>query len=203
MTWSIVADGTDIPASGEIPGESSNPSNLVAFLSAFYGTVTADTNYTDEVWFPHFSSTFERWSELSGLTFVYVPYDDGISLAGPSGVLGVRADVRIGGHAIDGNSGVLGYSSFPNYGEMVLDTADTSYLSAGNAISPADCQNILELLFEFSAQCGLDWEVVGLSRVISQSAVVLQIFMSELVARSSVFRPIFRCPGRLRHSRVS
>jgi len=107
VTWSIVADGTSVPASGEISGESSDPSNLVSSLNGYFGTVTADTNYTDEVWFPHFASTFERWSELSGITFVYVSYDDGISLAGPSGVLGVRADVRIGGHRIDGNSGVL------------------------------------------------------------------------------------------------
>ena len=77
VTWSIVADGTPIPAMGGISGESSDSSNLVAFLSGIYGTVTADTNYTDEVWFSHLQSTFDRWSELSGLTFTYVAYDDG------------------------------------------------------------------------------------------------------------------------------
>ena len=63
VTWSIVPDGTAVPAMGGISGESSDPSNLVSFLSSIYGTVTADTNFTDEVWFQHFESTFDRWSD--------------------------------------------------------------------------------------------------------------------------------------------
>ncbi len=134
LTWSIVPDGTPVGAMGGVSGESSDPSNLVAFLSGVYGTVTADTNYTDEVWFSHFQSTFARWSELSGITYVYVGYDDGASLATAPGVLGVRADVRIGGHRIDGNSGVLAYNFYPENGDMVIDTVETSYPGTGNAI---------------------------------------------------------------------
>jgi len=44
-----------------------------------------------------------------------------------SGVLGVRGDVRISGHFIDGNSGVLAYNFFPNFGDMVIDTGDNTY----------------------------------------------------------------------------
>ena len=127
-------DGTPIGALSGVSGESTDPSNLVAFMSSIYGTVTADTDYTDEVWFTHFQSTYDRWSELSGITYVYVSYDDGATFAGAAGASGLRADVRIGGHRIDGNSGVLAYSFYPNNAEMVIDTADTNYPSTGNAI---------------------------------------------------------------------
>ena len=161
VTWSIVADGTAIPAFGGVSGESADPSNLISFLNGVYGTVTPDTNYTDEVWFPYFQSTFDRWSDLSGITYVYVTYDDGFSLNGPAGSLGARADVRIGGHSIDGNSGVLAYNFFPNNGEMVIDTSDTSYTSGGNQLR---LRNVLA----HESGHGL-----GLQHVISSTSVIL------------------------------
>ena len=136
VTWSIVPDGTPIPALGGIGGESADPSDLVSFLGGIYGVNTPDTNYTDEIWFAHFESIFDRWSELSGVTYVYEPNDDGAAFTSFSssapGVLGVRGDARIGGHLIDGNSGVLAYNFFPNHGEMVIDTADNFYSTTSN-----------------------------------------------------------------------
>ncbi|NNF07688.1 MAG: matrixin family metalloprotease [Candidatus Eisenbacteria bacterium] len=134
LTWSIVPDGTNIDG---FAGEPSSPSNLVARLGSIYGVSTADTNYLDEPWFHLFAETFDRWSELSGIDYVYEPADDGadfssFSSANP-GVLGVRGDVRIGGHPIDGNSGVLGYNFFPNNSEMVLDTDDTFFNNVSNS----------------------------------------------------------------------
>ena len=35
--------------------------------------------------------------------------------------------MRIGGVFIDGNSGVLAYNYFPDYGDMVLDTGDGNF----------------------------------------------------------------------------
>ncbi len=134
VTWGIVADGTPIPALGGIVTESDDPSNLVAFLNGIYGTVTPDSDYTDEAWFAHFQSTFDRWSALSGVTYVYAAYDDGAAFSTSKGILSVRADVRIGGHYIDGNSGNLAHNFYPNKGDMVIDTADTLYPSTGNAI---------------------------------------------------------------------
>src|SRR5690606_24557706 len=55
LTWSIVPDGTPIPSAPGI-NEPAAPSNLITYLSGIYGVVTADTNYTDEVWFPLFES---------------------------------------------------------------------------------------------------------------------------------------------------
>ena len=119
-----------------VSGETADGSSLVAFLNGIYGTVTADTNYTDEVWFPHFQSSFDRWSELTGITYVYAAYDDGANLTSfaslAPGVLGLRADVRIGGHGIDGNSGVVAYNVYPDNGEMVIDTPDSFYNTTSN-----------------------------------------------------------------------
>jgi hypothetical protein len=118
ITWSIVPDGT--PITGAI-GEPAAPSNLRAFLNAIYGN--------ESVWLPIFQSVFDRWADLTGTSYVYEPADDFAQIGSSSlaGALGVRADVRIGGHTIDGNSGVLAYNYYPNNGDMVIDTADSFY----------------------------------------------------------------------------
>jgi|GEM_PF-1315005 len=117
ITWRIVPDGTPIAG---FNGEPAVNSNLRAFLDGIYGS--------EAVWILHFQSTFNRWSELTGVNYVMEAADDSADLGSVNpGVLGVRADVRIGGHFIDGNSGVLAYNFFPNTGDMVIDTADNFY----------------------------------------------------------------------------
>lgn len=118
VTWSIVPDGTSIYGYG---GEPTSPSNLRATLNAAYGSMTA--------WLGHFQKVFDRWSQVSGVTYVYEPNDDGSAWTSggiPSGAPGVRGDVRIAGHAIDGSAGTLAYNFYPNRGDMVIDTADAS-----------------------------------------------------------------------------
>ena len=133
VTWSIVPDGTGIDG---FVGEPAGASDLIAFFSSIYGVVTNDNNFTDEIWFPLVESSFNRWSELSGLTYVYEPNDDGAAFSAfasvAPGVLGTRGDVRIGGHFVDGNSGTLAYNFFPNNGEMVIDTTDSFFSDIGN-----------------------------------------------------------------------
>ena len=121
LTWSIVPDGVSI--SGAI-GEPAAPSNLRAFLSGIYGSEAA--------YLAVFQQVFDRWSEITGVSYVYEPNDDGVALFGASGALGVRADLRIGGHAIDGSYGVLAYNYYPNNGDMVIDTADAFYTNTSN-----------------------------------------------------------------------
>lgn len=121
ITWSIVPDGTPIEGTA---GEPSAPSNLRAFLNSIYGSET--------VWLPIFHEVFARWGELTGITYVYQPTDDGVPLFYYEGVLGVRGDVRIGGHRIDGNGNVLAYNFYPNNGDMVLDTADAFFANTSN-----------------------------------------------------------------------
>jgi len=129
ITWSIVPDGTPV---GGFNGEPASPSDLIGFLGNIYGTNTNDANLTDEPWFGLFQSYLQRWSELSGISYVYEPNDDGISLNafGSQGVLGVRGDMRISGHFIDGNSNILAYNFFPNGGDMVIDTGDVNFYSS-------------------------------------------------------------------------
>ncbi|MEW6268222.1 MAG: matrixin family metalloprotease, partial [Thermodesulfobacteriota bacterium] len=121
LTWSIVPDGT--PIAGAL-GEPAAPSNLRAYLNGIYGSEAA--------WLPIFQQVFARWAELTGMTYVYQPTDDGVAMFSYSGVLGVRGDVRIGGHTIDGNYNVLAYNYYPNVGDMVLDTGDAFFTNTGS-----------------------------------------------------------------------
>ena len=165
LTWSIVPDGTGIPALGGINTESSGSSNLVAYLGGIYGVTTNDQNYTDEAWFDHFQSVFSRLSQLTGINYVYSAADDGVAFTNTTanpGVLGVRGDVRIGGHYIDGNSNVLAYNFFPNHGDMVIDTGDNFFATTTN--------NSIRLRNTLSHEAG---HGIGLNHVDSSDAAFL------------------------------
>jgi serralysin len=134
LRWSIVPDGTPIPG-GVVAGEGNSGSSARAFFDGLYGSGLGGSDLTQRPWFSIFQSSFARWEQLAGLTYVYEPNDDGQSMytnnngslfAGPAGQVGVRGDVRIGGHPIDGASNVLAYNFYPNSGEMILDTNDGS-----------------------------------------------------------------------------
>ena len=116
LTYSFVPDGTPI---GSGVGEPASPSDLFATFNGLYGSAAT--------WQQLVHDTFDRWEELTGITYVFETNDDGVTLGSASGVAGVRGDVRIGGHFVDGQSGsnVLAYNSFPNNGDMVLDTSNT------------------------------------------------------------------------------
>jgi hypothetical protein len=107
ITWSFVPDGT---------WADGGPSDLFAALDARFGNRT---------WQNKIRNVFDRWSAVIGITYVEVP-DDGASMPGSGGSLGVRGDVRIAGRSIDGQSGVLAYNYYPNGGDMVLDTDDSA-----------------------------------------------------------------------------
>lgn len=119
LTWSVVPDGTSI--FGYI-GEGTAPSNLRAFLTGVYGN--------EATWLAIFQRVFDRWGELTGITYIFEPNDDGSAWTRftiAAGALGVRGDIRIAGHAIDGTSGVLAYNFFPDFGDMILDTSDANF----------------------------------------------------------------------------
>jgi uncharacterized repeat protein (TIGR01451 family) len=123
LTWSVVPDGTSIPATGGIPTEVTAPSNLRARLNAIYGS--------QAVWQPVFQQMFDAWGALTGTSYQFVN-DDGAGFPGSGGSGTVRGDVRIGGHNLDGNFGVLAYNYFPNVGDMVIDTNDSFYTNTSN-----------------------------------------------------------------------
>lgn len=122
LTWSIVPDGTPI-ASDPAIGDSNDPSSLRSRLAALYGGNTGAPE--DQPWFPLFRDLFDAIGAQTGITYRYEPSDDGRSISGLNpGQSGVRGDLRLCGHPIDGDGATLAYNFFPNHGDMVIDTSD-------------------------------------------------------------------------------
>jgi len=123
ITWSLVPDGVSIPNG---IGEGTADSELFATMDSMFGDRNA--------WVERIQQSFDRWEELSGITFIRRTsggndWDDGANW-GSSGN-GSRGDIRIGGKPIDGTNGVLAYASFPTFGDVVLDIAE-NWDSAAN-----------------------------------------------------------------------
>lgn len=128
VTWSFVPDGLSIPSG---VGEPASASVLFARM---------DTKWARATWIGYIQNCFDRWAQVSGMNYVRVTsggndWDDGSSW-GTSGNDTTRGDVRIAAHPIDGVSGILAYNSFPQNGDMVLDSNDmtgsTNFFQTGN-----------------------------------------------------------------------
>ncbi|MCU0786755.1 MAG: matrixin family metalloprotease [Verrucomicrobia bacterium] len=134
LTWSVVPDGTLIPG-GQVSGEGSNePSNLRAWLAGIYGGSSTGPAAA-QPWFPILQAVFDNIAAKTGVRYVYEPNDDGAQLSNFSsgqGSLGVRGDVRISGHALDGNYNVLAYNYYPDFSDMVIDTSDSYFNNTAN-----------------------------------------------------------------------
>ncbi|NIP93554.1 MAG: hypothetical protein GWO24_08890, partial [Akkermansiaceae bacterium] len=130
LTWSIVPDGTPIPAEPTI-GDSSDPSNLRARLAEVYGGDTGPPE--NQPWFPLIRDVFENIASRTGIAYLYEPIDDGAQLGTNSpGRLQVRGDIRLAGHSIDGDRGTVAYSFFPDKGDTVFDTEDSWFSNTFN-----------------------------------------------------------------------
>lgn len=126
LTWSIAPDGTSISPARS--GESTDPSDFIAFMDDIYNVVGGGADLTTRSWFGILEDSYNRWGEISGLTINYEANDDGFEIRSTiDGVIGVRGDLRISGHRIDGNNSVLAYNYFPDAGNMVIDTDDSYY----------------------------------------------------------------------------
>ena len=144
LTWSIVPDGTPITASDS--DDTSDSSSLRARMNAIYGGSSGGAP-SAQPWFPVFQAVFDNLALISGLRFVYEPNDDGVAIDGSSsstdwGALGVRGDIRISGHLIDGNSNTLAYAYYPDNGDVVVDTGDSYILNTTN--NSIRLRNIME-----------------------------------------------------------
>jgi hypothetical protein len=128
LTWSFVPDGLSIPG-GAVPGEATAPSILFSRMDSLFGAANR------ALWIQQFQSCFDRWSALSGVTYVRVhdsggnDWDDGGAwgLAGGTN----RGQIRIAMHALDGANGVLAYCQFPTNGDMVIDSSENWAASSG------------------------------------------------------------------------
>ena len=119
ITYSYVPDGTQLSGSA-------STSQLFSWLNGIYGA--------PGTWQPLFDQVFDRWEELTGVTYLFETNDDGVPFRTGSnaGVLGVRGDVRIGAVPIDGNFNILAFNDFPNDGDMVFDAGDSFFNILGN-----------------------------------------------------------------------
>ncbi len=127
LTWSLMPDGAQVP--NELGGYS--PSGLIGFLDELIGAGPGGTDYTQRPWFTYFEQSYQRLSEVAGLTFVYEPHDDGIRLDGSAstqGALGVRGDMRIGTRIYAEESSVLASNYYPSFGgDMMINTDQAEY----------------------------------------------------------------------------
>lgn len=115
LTWGLVADGTVV--------DNGTGSDLIAMLDFEFGAGPGGSDYTRRPWFPIFTDAFTRLGDLAGLDFVYEPSDDGASFSSSNfGVLGTRADARIGGRTYGSGSSTLASNFFPDYAEMMINT---------------------------------------------------------------------------------
>jgi hypothetical protein len=122
ISWSYVPDGTVLPPASAVP-DSSAPSVLLQTLDAEFGSRA--------LWHQLFVNAFDKWSSVTGITYVYEPNDDGAAFVAAPGVAGVRGDVRVAMRAI--SSAVIGYNYLPNSGsDMVLDVSNNNFGSWAN-----------------------------------------------------------------------
>lgn len=118
LTWSIVPDGTMLSFVGK-------PSNLVSFFDGIY-VGGSGKPLVEKPWFPIVQSCFNRWGEVSGITYVYEPADDGQTHGTLSGVLGLRGDIRLGGAEI-AVGGSLAEAGFIPFADITIDTIELNY----------------------------------------------------------------------------
>jgi hypothetical protein len=109
IRWSVVPDGVTIPDEIGL-GIGSAPNNVNATLAARFGSLENGKNLIRQV--------FQRWSDLTGLSYVEVT-DDGAAWGSAGGA--TRGDVRIAGRGLT-NTSILAYNQFPNNGDMVLNS---------------------------------------------------------------------------------
>jgi len=146
ITWSIARDGQDFTAVG------TTPSDVVSFLDIQWLTSGPATSFENRAWFDPLKQGFERWGEVSGVSYVYEPNDSGFF--GAAGVLGVRGDVRVGGFDLGGSGGLIARNFFPDGGEMVLDTTEVTALDPASSNSNRRFRNVIS--HEHGHGLGLD-----------------------------------------------
>lgn len=123
LTWSFIPDGTDVRRPENTLLQ--DPSDLIAEFDTAFGAGPGGDDLTQRPWFTYFEQSFDRLTELTGVTYVYEPNDNTQDHGSGSGITGFRGDIRIGGIGMDGSGGTLAYNYFPSGGgDMALDTDD-------------------------------------------------------------------------------
>ena len=114
LLWSVVPDGEGWSRGG--------PSDLIDYLDVGWNVAAANRvpDLTNRPWWAMMDRVYEQYERVSGLTLTYEPEQN------PDGSdTGVSGDLRIGGVPFtweNDKGGVLADNSFPNNGDMRIDT---------------------------------------------------------------------------------
>jgi len=115
LSFSFPADGIAIGSDSE--GTVTN--EIFSRLNSIFGS--------EEVWQQIFEEEFDRWSEVTGVTYELVSDDNATWLGnspGPFNGGSNRGDIRIVMGRLDGPSNVLAFNSFPDDGDMFMDVSE-------------------------------------------------------------------------------
>lgn len=117
ITWGIVPDGTSMPKYAAGPGVKLK-SNFVASIDKAYKVKGAPkgSDYSKRPWLKILQKSLSEFESKTGITYKYVPYDDGSNFDYQStpGTKNRKPDLRIGGLTLDTAKGVRAYSGYPN-----------------------------------------------------------------------------------------
>ncbi|MBS0195933.1 MAG: matrixin family metalloprotease [Planctomycetes bacterium] len=128
LTWSFVPDGTIVGDDNAVGG--AGASEIFSRMDSKFGAANR------QVWISKIQQCFDRWSALTGVTYVRIRYngnewDDGAAWGNVGSA--TRGDVRIGMKAIDSTGNILAYNYYPaDGGDMVLDRWESWQSSTNN-----------------------------------------------------------------------
>ncbi|MEC9374029.1 MAG: matrixin family metalloprotease [Planctomycetota bacterium] len=114
LTYSVPPDGIAVPP--QFSGDSTGTNVLTSRLNTLFNGNTAQ-------WKQIFRDMFDEWTSISGNIYIERTTDDGATWPTSAGN-NSRGDIRIVMRNIDGPSGLLGYNTFPQQGDMLLDAAE-------------------------------------------------------------------------------
>jgi serralysin len=130
ITWSFVADGTQVPNLNNVYG-----------ASTLFSSMDSKFGGNRQLWISKFQQIFDRWAALTGTSYQRVTnngtdWDDGASFpgSGASSTPGAtRGAVRISMRTLDVSGGVLAFNYYPSSGgDMVIDSLDNWQSSSGD-----------------------------------------------------------------------
>jgi serralysin len=125
LRWSIVPDGKSYSRSAN--------SQVIQFLDDGWNVPAAQRmpDFTNRLWWTVINNAYAQYARVSGITLVYAPEQNATGQS-----TGTVGDIRIGGENIDGTpGGALADNTFPNDGDMRIDTTREANGSVGSYFS--------------------------------------------------------------------
>ena len=134
LFWSLVPDGQSY--------DRSSTSNLIDYLDDGWNVQLQNRTptFNNRPWWAVIKSAYDQYERVSGLRMVYRAEQKA-----PGQNTGLRGDIRIGGEVIDQDpGGVLADNTFPNAGDMRIDTSrDGNGIPSGIHSAEAPLRNLI------------------------------------------------------------